>query len=374
VNYYAGISSVTNKVGFDFEDDNGSVNHPVYSLTPLVNCVWQHVAASYNDTTGVWKVYINGVLDSTKTLSTNFHPQSLSTVNLSFGSAVNSTNVAEGFFSGSMDEVRIWNRVRTDAEIATGKNQEITTHTNLAARYGLNDATGTGAVNSSTVGAPINASLFGTPVWNSSGFDATPSIVVGAIDFDGTNDHIVLGAAATLRASTFTLEAWIKREGTGLTTTTSAVGGGGFEGVNSITPIVSKGRGQSETAGQNMNYILGIIESTGQLAADFEEGAGPNHSITGTTVLKQNIWYHVAATYGDNGAGGMEWKLYVNGVLDKQKTEPGNPVPDPNTGQHSAIGTAMTTTGAAEGYLTAKLMKCAYGTWFDPVQISAIIT
>jgi len=347
VNYYAGINSTTNKVGFDFEDDNGSVNHPVFSATPLVSCVWQHVAASYNDTTGVWKVYINGILDSTKTLSTNFHPQSLSTVNLSFGTAVNSTNVAEGFFSGSMDEIRIWKKVRTDAEISANKNLEITSHTDLAARYGLNDGTGTSAVNSSSVGAAINASLFGTPVWNGSGFDATPSIVVGAIDFDGTNDHIVLGSAASLRATTFTLEGWIKMEGPGVT---ASSGTGGIVAV----PIITKGRGESETAGINMNYFLGV-DANNVLVADFEEATGPNHKVIGNTQLKQNIWYHVAASYGSDGVGGKEWKLYINGELDKQQTEAGAPTPEPNSAQHSAIGTAMNSTGVTEGFFNGKI-------------------
>ena len=347
VNYYAGINSTTNKVGFDFEDDNGSVNHPVYSATPLVSCVWQHVAASYNDTTGVWKVYINGILDSTKTLSTNFHPQSLSNVNLSFGSAVNSTNVAEGFFSGSMDEIRIWKRVRTDAEISSNKNLEINSHTDLAARYGLNDGTGTSAINSSSVGAAINASLFNTPVWNGVGFDPTSVTIVGAIDFDGSNDHIALGSAASLRATTFTLEGWIKMEGAGV----NASSGG--TGVTAV-PIITKGRGENDNPGFNMNYFLGV-DANSKLVADFEEATGPNHPVVGTTSLQQNVWYHVAVSYGADGVGGKEWKLYINGTLDKQQTEAGAPTPEPNSAQHSAIGTAMNSSGTTEGFFNGKI-------------------
>jgi hypothetical protein len=353
VNYYVGINATSNKVGFDFEDDNGSINHPVYSSTPVASCVWQHIAASYNDTTGEWKVYYNGVLDSTKILSTNFHPQSASNVNLSFGTAVNSTNVAEGFFGGSLDEIRIWKRVRTAAEIATNKNLEIPSHTDLAARYDLNEGTGTSAANSSSAGAALNASLFNTPVWNANGFDGSLPTPVGAIDLDGTNDHIAFGLAASLRVtSAFTLEAWIKIEGTGQTTGT---GTGGLEGTNAVIPIVAKGRGESEVGGFNMNYLLGIIASTGQLAADFEEASGPNHPVIGNAILQQNKWYHVAATYGPNGAGANEWKLYINGVLDQQKIEPLLAVPDPNSNQHSSIGTAMQTNGSAQGFFNGKI-------------------
>jgi hypothetical protein len=349
VNYYAGINSTTNKVGFDFEDDNDASNHPIYSATALTSCIWQHVAATYNDTTGVWKVYINGVEDSTKTLSTNFHPQSLSTVNLAFGSAVNSSNATDGFFNGSMDELRIWKRVRTAAEISAGKNLEITTHADLVARYGMTDGTGTTVSNSSSVGAPINAALFNTPAWNSNSFDALPGAVTGGIDFDGTNDHIAFGSASSLRATTFTLEGWIRIEGNGAFTST------GTGGITEAVPLITKGRGEAESPAElNMNYFFGLNASN-VLVADFEESTGPNHPCVATTALKQNTWYHVAVTYGSNGAGGNDWKIYINGVLDKQQTEALSAVPVATSNQHSALATAMTSSGATQGFFNGKM-------------------
>jgi len=348
VNYYAGIHSLSNKVGFDFEDDIDASNHPIHTFTALVNCVWQHVAATYNDTTGVWMVYYNGVLDSTKTLPQSFHPQSASLVNLSFASAVNSTNVAEGFFNGTLDEIRIWNRVRSASEIIANKNLQLPIHTNLVARYSLNDGSGTVAANASATGSALNATLFNTPVWHANSFDHTSTAITGGIDLDGTDDHVALGSAASLRATTFTLEGWIRIEGTGTTTST------GTGGIAAAVPLITKGRGESETAGLNMNYFLGL-DANNVLVADFEEASGPNHSITATTALKQNIWYHVAVSYGGDGLGGKEWKIYVNGVLDRQRTEPGAPTPEPNSAQHSAIGTAMTSTGATQGFFNGKM-------------------
>lgn len=346
VNYYAALTS-TSKVGFDFEDDATSLNHPIISNATLATCVWQHVAATYNDTTGVWNIYINGVLDNSLTLSTNFHPQSLSNVNLAFGSAVNSTNTAEGYFNGSMDEVRIWKRVRTAAEIASAKNIEIASHTDLAARYSMNDGSGAAVANSSSAGSALNATLFNTSTWNTTGFDPSVSTTTGSIDFDGTNDHIVLGSAASLRATSFTLEGWIKIEGTGV------VASSGTGGISAV-PIITKGRGENENAGFNMNYFLGV-DANNYLTADFEEATGPNHPVLGNTALKPNVWYHVAVSYGADGLGGKEWRLYINGVLDKQKTEAGAPTPEPNSAQHSAIGTAMNSTGVTEGFFNGKI-------------------
>lgn len=342
VNYYSGISSSTNKIGFDFEDDATSENHPIYSATPLQSCVWQHVAATYDDVNGIWKIYINGVLDSSKALSQNFHPRSASTVNLSFGTGVNSTNVTDGFFNGSMDEIRIWNRVRTDAEILAGKNQQITSDPNLAARYSLNEGTGTTAANSSATGAAINAALTGAPLWNANNFDPSSVITSGSIDFDGANDYITMGSATGLNATNFTLEGWVRIEGTGTSTSTGTNGITGF-------PIITKGRGESETAGLNLNYFLGI-DSSNFLVADFEEATGPNHPVVGNTALKANVWYHIAVTYG---AG--TWRLYINGVLDKSKTEAGSPSPEPNSGQHFSIGSALTSTGVSQGTFNGKI-------------------
>ncbi|MBL0200959.1 MAG: hypothetical protein IPP81_12755 [Chitinophagaceae bacterium] len=56
-----------------------------------------------------------------------------------------------------MDELRVWNVVRTDAEIFAGYNAELTSGTGLVSRWGFNDGSGTSAVNS-IAGAPAATS------------------------------------------------------------------------------------------------------------------------------------------------------------------------------------------------------------------------
>ena len=63
-----------------------------------------------------------------------------------------------------------------------------------------------------------------------------------------------------------------------------------------------------------MNYFLGIDAATGVLVADFEEPAGPNHPVAGTTAVTSNVWHHAAAVY-DATTG--TWRLYLDGVLDR---------------------------------------------------------
>ena len=154
-----------------------------------------------------------------------------------------------------------------------------------------------------------------------------------AVDFGGTNAYVALGQAPGLGAATFTLEAWIKREGTGVATSTGSLG------IVAI-PLVTKGMAQADTTNVDMNYFLGIDSATGVLAADFEEGVGGtgplglNHPIMGSTVIQNNVWYHVAATYD-----GSKWQLFVNGLLDRELVV-GQPVRADSI-QHAAIGTAL---------------------------------
>src|SRR5207245_5622517 len=126
-----------------------------------------------------------------------------------------------------------------------------------------------------------------------------------------TNAYVSMGAAPQLGAPQFTIEGWIRRDGTGLATST------GTNGVNAI-PLVTKGRAEAEASNVDMNYFLGIDSTTGKLAADFEEGAtgispGNNHPLIGGTVLQTNVWYHVAATYD-----GSNLRVFLNGNLDGQ--------------------------------------------------------
>ena len=171
--------------------------------------------------------------------------------------------------------------------------------------------------------------------------------------FNGATNHVTAGAAtSTLGASVLTLEAWIYRTGNGTTTST------GTGGVTAY-PIVTKGRGESESSGLNCNYFLGL-DASNRLVADFEAAAasgittGQNYPVTGTSTIPFNQWTHVAATYDGAASDGEKWKLYVNGSKDTTAATlgvnpPTNAAPEAISTQHFAIGTAMNSTGVREG-------------------------
>ncbi|MBK7852806.1 MAG: metallophosphoesterase [Bacteroidetes bacterium] len=346
VNYFLGYDPATNKLTADFEDNATSANHPVTGNVTLGTC-WTHVAATYDVSLHTWKLYVNGILDKTLDLGASFTPQSLSNVNASIGSALTSTGTAAGFFNGKIDEVRIWNVVRSDSQILASYSAEMNSGTGLVSRWGFNEGSGTQASNAIPTRPP--AVLVNGATW-ATGFNQN-TLFGSNLDFNGTSNYVSFGAAPSLNASAFTLEAWINIEGTGVTTTTSGAGGGGLEGTNAVVPIVTKGRGEAETpANINMNYFLGLVGN--KLAADFEEGIGPNHAVIGNAIIPSNTWTHVAATYEPVTA---VWKLYINGILDKTLDIGTNIFPANTSIQHACVGSAMTSTGVAAGFFNGKI-------------------
>jgi len=166
----------------------------------------------------------------------------------------------------------------------------------------------------------------------------------GSIKLSGIDSYINLGNGLGL--SEFTLEAWIKIEGSGITTSS---GNGGVTAV----PIICKGRGEEDANNKDCNYFFGYNPTTMKLAADFEEGAigtspGLNHPINGTINLIQNRWYHVAVTYD-----GRKWYLYVDGILDSSKFI-NQPVQNQSI-QYASIGTALTSTASPAGYFNGSI-------------------
>jgi len=167
-------------------------------------------------------------------------------------------------------------------------------------------------------------------------FTVTPPAGSGGIYFNGVNEYTNLGDPASLKLSTFTLETWFRRTGTGIATSTG--------GVTAI-PLVTKGRGQADQSNVDMNYFLGIRQSDGVLVADFEDSnLGINVPVAGTTPVALDQWQHAAATFD-----GTQWKLYLNGNLEATRNA-GGLVPRADSIQRAAIGSALNSAGVPEGY------------------------
>ena len=133
---------------------------------------------------------------------------------------------------------------------------------------------------------------------NSSEVTATPAEAATGLKFDGTNDYVTFGMASGLGVTNFTLETWFYWTGGGVSMTTS-----GTQGLPSVIPLISKGRGEEDGNNKDMNYFLGIDTATKALAVDFEDMAtGMNYPFVGTTPVTINTWHHAAVTYDSTNA------------------------------------------------------------------------
>lgn len=126
---------------------------------------------------------------------------------------------------------------------------------------------------------------------------------LGALDFDGVNDHINAGSASRSISTQISIAAWIK---------TTASGTNQF--------IVSKYTG-------SLGYLL-IINTTGKVQIDGRDGSGTYKS-SGPSITSVNdgMWHYVVGTV--NLAFG-QWKIYVDGVLEAGVTN------TPGTGINAA--------------------------------------
>ena len=298
MNYLLGIQG--GKLAADFEEGPGGPgplgqNHPIIGNTTITTNVWHHAAATYDGRT--WNLYLDGLLDATLDLGSNIPPRSDSIQHAGLATAMTSTGAAAGYFQGILDEARIWNFARTQADIQADMNKEVLTANGLVGRWGMNENTGTTIYDSANTGPGV---------------------------------------------SIFTLEAWVKRASGGVVMTTGTNGLDGSGGRPRAYPVLTKGMGEGEgpPLDINTNYFLGITE-TGFIGADFEDTInGGNHPVWGTTVVPIGEWHHIAATYD-----GQVWKLYFDGNLDKTLDLGAAYTPEYRSRQHTALATGLKTTG-----------------------------
>ena len=125
---FAFILLSSGKIEFTVTTD-GNTDQYFESTTSITAGSWSHIALTFDGST--MRAYINGVAAGTKSVSgTMFN----STAPIEIGARNNAH-----FFNGNIDEVRIWSKVLTVAEISAQKDKSIPSNTpSLVAYYKLN--------------------------------------------------------------------------------------------------------------------------------------------------------------------------------------------------------------------------------------------
>jgi len=134
---------------------------------------WTHVAWVKEGTT--FKLYKNGELVTSRVAPANATP----------GNGFYWLGRVDNFFTGALDEFRIWNVARTPSQIQLNMNQQISTQTNLVTYYDFNQGTANGTNTGVTTltdrtTSALNGSLTGFAL------TGTTSNWIGGVDVNGT--------------------------------------------------------------------------------------------------------------------------------------------------------------------------------------------
>lgn len=170
-----GIALVANKLAFG----TGNPDFTIVSNTIMNDGIWKHVAVTRTKSSGALKIYINGVLDNSGTAG---NVSSLTApTDIKIGKIQTSTN----YFNGTLDDIRIWNFVRTQSQIQSTMNTELVgTESGLVAYYnfnqGISNATNTGV--STLYNETSLLSTYNGTMYNFALTGQTSNWVVGKLD------------------------------------------------------------------------------------------------------------------------------------------------------------------------------------------------
>jgi hypothetical protein len=303
------------KLGFQMANGAGS-STCASTPTPGVACVnygattpnvadgqWHHVAAvvDRNDTTGGVRLYVDGVqVFSGAPLTGNLD----NTSDLYLG--VRTPAMGGGdFFPGRLDEVELFKRALTPAEIqaifnagSAGKCKCVQPPSAMTAWWSLDEPSGTTAQD--RAGVANNGTHQNGPL-------PTPGMVAGALHFDGVDDHVRVPNHAELNVGTghFTLDAWVRTQSSGLVVLVDKRSG--------PTP---KGYSLYLVNGRLGFQMANGVALIGTWCAPSPSPNLPcvNYVAPPTSNVADGQWHHVAAVVDRNDTiGGV--RLYVDGAL-----------------------------------------------------------
>jgi len=274
---------------------DGSGTKPVFYLgdsdaftyathtTTVTGDAWHHIAAVYDGTANTIQLYVDGVAGPTASTSALTASQFANTDDLLIGEDNVNNNPN---YKGMLDDIRIWSDARTADEIqAHYKHQLAGNESNLAAYYTMESADGKTIEDKTSNNLDITLN-------DSDGINVV-NLPTSAIDLDGVNDYVDIGALSENISGAFTMEAWVKLDD--------------LDG--SWGRIFDLGQGANDD-----NLLFAYAGSTKTLVLDTyigtNGGGGSATRVEAVDALPLNEWVHLAAV---NDGGGNAY-IYVNGV------------------------------------------------------------
>jgi hypothetical protein len=268
MNYGLWMTS-SEKLRGGFETSSGT-NKFVTSSASYNTGKWQHGVVTFDGST--IKLYINGTIVSRTSTSTT--PESSGSHPLRIGA---DSRIIADLFTGSIDEVGVWNRALDENEISKLMNNN--TFPSEGKVY--SNSFGSGSQTSLPSPSPSSPSLSTSTLYH-----YTPFLSV-----NDASDLIDVKDSSSLRLSKFSLGTWFK------TTTIPS-----DEGI-----MVNKGGLGSDLSGKNMNYGIWLTPS-GALRGGFELMGGDNRYVTSSNSPIDGKWHHGLVTFD-----GSSLKLFLDG-------------------------------------------------------------
>ncbi|PBQ34391.1 hypothetical protein CNR22_22300 [Sphingobacteriaceae bacterium] len=265
--YTIGTSS-TGIIGMEMaECGNGGSNYATFNATHSITPgTWGHYAVVRSGSN--YKLYINGNLSTTftETASHNFDNSTVNPSNiLNIGGWIQNNCC---WYTGSMDELRIWKVARTQCEIQSFMNCEIpTTASNLVSNYHFNQ--GADALANPSINRLVDASASAYTGTLNAGFALTGS----------TSNWIAPGGVTSGNTASVTslIEIDITGNGTSIpdgNAAASTTNFTDFNGAMTRTFVV-----QNTVAGGTL--LIGTLSITGANANQFSVTTLPSSSISG---------------------------------------------------------------------------------------------
>lgn len=261
--------------------ENGWITavYPIDSDFPSLT--WNHVAVTGDGSS--LRIYINGMLKAQQNSSWNNLSGSAGSFHMA-GYTQNSFS----FFTGMIDEVRVWDRARTPLEIrANMYNKNLPNNAaGLLAYFRLNEGSETTVQNSSVNSPGLTGTLQNGTLWAAS----PVQYGANALQLDGTDDYVTVPHSVS---SDFTLEYWMK------TTATASAGTQWFQGQGIV---------DAEMPGATNDWGTSLLG--GKLAFGIGQ-SGFDRTLQSVSDVNTGSWVHVAVSWKQSTG---EMKLYINGI------------------------------------------------------------
>jgi hypothetical protein len=268
---------------------SNAIGAPIYEIAAPSAAldVWTHLVAVYDAASTTMSFYVNGAI-----VGTRIRPSAWNATGPLMIGRTRYDTVYKDYLRGSVDDVRVWDRVVSSDEVAA-----VVGETHNVGLWALDDGPGTSTAADWSGMSPARDATFGGGRASVGGHDSTDFSDL-AVRFDGTSGYASTNGPVVRTDESFTVAAWV----------TKAPGGNDWQSVI------------SQDAARCVGFALTWHIDRWTVQTYSADVNGPAiYAAAASQPAAVNVWTHLAVVY-DAAAGQLH--LYVNGTLSATTTRP----------------------------------------------------